>query len=233
MKHLSIALLITVILAGCSKDNQQGAPDVKLSDERDSVSYSIGINIGMNMLRDSVEFNPATLLRGLMDASLDSSKRLIGQAGMEQTLMAYQQKLMAKRMETARLKGEVNLKKGEEWLAENAKKPGVVTLPSGLQYKIIKQGTGPKPKDGQTVTANYRGTHIDGTQFDSSIDRGEPSTFRLGGVIAGWNEGLQLMQVGSKYELYVPAKLAYGAQGSGPIGPNEVLIFEVELLKVQ
>jgi len=233
MKFLSAVLLSLTLLAGCDKGSQQGGGDVKLETERDSVSYSIGVNIGMNMLRDSVEFNPAPLLRGLSDAALDTAQRLMKPPEVEQTLMAYQQKLSQKRMEDMRKKGEANLKLGEEWLAANAKKPGVVTLPSGLQYKIIKNGTGQKPRKDQLVTAHYRGTLIDGKQFDSSYDRNEPSTFQLSGVIRGWTEGLQLMAVGSKWELYIPAKLGYGEQGSGPIGPNEVLIFEVELLKIQ
>jgi FKBP-type peptidyl-prolyl cis-trans isomerase len=233
MKFLSAILLSLLVLSGCDKSSQQTGSDVKLETERDRVSYSIGINIGMNMLRDSVEFNPAPLLRGLSDAALDSTKRMMKPSEVEQTLMAYQEKLAQKRMEEARLKGEVNLKRSEEWLAANAKKPGVVTLPSGLQYKIIKNGTGPKPKKDQTVTAHYRGTLVDGKQFDSSYDRGEPATFHLTGVIPGWTEGIQLMPVGSKWELYIPAKLAYGEQGSGPIGPNEALIFELELLKIQ
>jgi FKBP-type peptidyl-prolyl cis-trans isomerase FklB len=233
MKLLSVFLLSLVLLSGCDKGAQQGGADAKLESNRDSVSYSIGINIGMNMLRDSVEFNAVPLLRGLSDAALDTSKRLMKPAEVEQTLMAYQQELTQKRMESARVKGEANLKRGEEWLAENAKKAGVVVLPSGLQYKIIKNGTGPKPKKEQYVTAHYRGSFVDGKQFDSSIDRKEPATFQLTGVIPGWTEGLQLMPVGSKWEFYIPAKLGYGEQGSGPIGPNETLIFEVELLSIK
>jgi FKBP-type peptidyl-prolyl cis-trans isomerase FklB len=233
MKFLSAVLLSLILLSGCDKGSQQGGSDVKLETVRDSVSYSIGINIGMNMLRDSVEFNPAPLVRGLGDAALDTSKRLMKPSEVEQTLMAYQQQLTQKRMESARLKGDANLKRSEEWMAANAKKSGVVTLPSGLQYKVIKNASGPKPTKEHLVTANYRGTTVDGKQFDSSYDRGEPATFRLSGVIPGWTEGLQLMSVGSKWELYVPAKLAYGEQGSGPIGPNEALIFEIELVKIQ
>lgn len=233
MKFLFAVLSSLILLAGCDKGSQQGGGAAKLETSRDSVSYSIGINIGMNMLRDSVEFNPAPLMRGLSDAALDTAQRLMKPSGVEQTLMNYQQELSQKRMESIRKKGEANLKLSEEWLANNAKKPGVVTLPSGLQYKIIKNGTGPKPTKDQLVTAHYRGTLIDGKQFDSSYDRKEPSTFRLSGVIPGWTEGLQLMSVGSKWEFYIPAKLGYGEQGSGPIGPNEALVFEVELLKVQ
>jgi FKBP-type peptidyl-prolyl cis-trans isomerase len=130
--------------------------------------------------------------------------------------------------------GEANKKEGDTFLATNKTKPGVVTLPDGLQYKIIKEGTGPKPTATDTVTVNYRGTLIDGKEFDSSYKRGEPATFPVGGVIKGWTEALQLMPVGSKWELYIPSDLAYGARGAGAdIGPNSTLIFEVELLSIK
>jgi len=185
------------------------------------------------MLHDSVEFNAEPLLQGIKDATLDTSKRLMKPSEVEKCLMTYQQQLSTKRMENARKAGEANLKKGQEWLAENGKKPGVITLPSGLQYKVIKQGTGPKPKREQMVEAHYTGTLIDGSKFDSSVDRGEPTTFQVGGVIPGWTEALQLMSVGSKWELYIPPGLAYGEAGAGPIGPNETLIFEVELISIK
>ncbi len=227
------AVLLSAVLAGCQKGSDSQGERAKLESERDKVSYSIGVNIGMNMLRDSVDFNPAPLLQGLKDAALDTSKRLMTPSEMNVTIMAYQQELQGRKMENAKKQGETNLKEGNEFLTENKKKEGVVTLPSGLQYKVIKEGTGPKPGKDQYVTAHYKGTFVNGKEFDSSYGRGEPATFRVTGVIAGWTEALQLMKVGSKWELYIPANLAYGEQGAGPIGPNQTLIFEVELLGIK
>ncbi len=233
MKQLfSLTIILALVVLACEKsDSPVGV--TKLETMRDSVSYSIGLNIGTNMLRDSVEFDALALVQGLIDAKLDSSNRMLLPSKAEQCLMAYQQELTMRRMENIRLQGEANLKKGQDWLAENKKKEGVVETASGLQYKVIRKGTGPKPTAQQMVTAHYKGTLIDGTKFDSSYDRNEPAQFQLSAVIAGWTEGLQLMEVGSKYELYIPPSLGYGESGSGPIGPNAVLIFEVELLGIK
>ncbi|MFN0159208.1 MAG: FKBP-type peptidyl-prolyl cis-trans isomerase [Bacteroidota bacterium] len=232
MKSFSLAVILALVIIGCLESDQPVGV-TKLETMRDSVSYAIGLNIGMNMLRDSVEMDPASLLQGLIDAKLDSTDRMLLPSESEKCLMEYQQELTTKRMENIRKQGEASLKKGMEWLAENKKKEGVIETASGLQYKVLSKGSGPKPTVQQTVRAHYKGTLIDGTKFDSSYDRNEPAEFPLSGVIAGWTEGLQLMEVGSKYELYIPPSLGYGENGSGPIGPNSVLIFEVELLSIK
>lgn len=226
------SVLAVFLLLGCAQPGGRTAT-TKLETKQDKVSYSIGLNIGQNMLRDSVEFEPNALLQGIMDAALDSSNRLMRPHEVDSTLMAYQQELTEKKMEGIRRSSSENLSKGEAFLAENKTKEGVVTLPSGLQYKVLRKGTGARPTKDQFVTAHYRGKHLDGSEFDSSYDRNEPATFRLNNVISGWTEALQLMEVGSKWELYIPPGLGYGEQGSGPIGPNEVLIFEVDLLGVK
>ena len=149
-------------------------------------------------------------------------------------MTAFQKEMMAKHAEVMNTLGEKNKKEGEVFLAENKKKEGVTTLPSGLQYKVIKAGTGKKPKSTDTVTVNYRGTLIDGTEFDSSYRRGEPASFGVSGVIPGWTEAMQLMQEGAKWQVVVPPNLAYGEKGAGPnIGPNATLIFEIELISIQ
>lgn len=228
----SAFILATVILfSGCQK--QERSRLTSLESRRDSVSYAIGLNIGANMLRDSVEINPDPLVQGIADAASDSSSRLLNENQVQSVIMSYQEELTQKHLANVGKQAEANRQKEQQFLEENKNKPGVVTLASGLQYKVIKEGTGAKPVQGNQVTAHYRGTLIDGSEFDSSYKRGEPSTFRLNNVIAGWTEALQLMKVGSKWELYIPAHLAYGEQGSGPIGPNQTLIFELELVGIQ
>jgi FKBP-type peptidyl-prolyl cis-trans isomerase FklB len=229
---LPAGLVVALGLTACQQGGNT-ANVTSLSSMRDSVSYAIGMNVGSNMLNDSVDYDPAVLLQGLRDAAKDSSERLLAPAGVMSTLMAYQQILSEKRMENMRKAGEAGKVKGDEYRAAYGKKEGVVTLPSGLQYRIIKQGKGPKPTRDQAVVAHYTGTLIDGKKFDSSRDRNEPATFRLTEVIAGWTEALQLMPVGSTWELVIPPDLGYGERGSGPIGPNETLIFEVELLEAK
>jgi len=159
---------------------------------------------------------------------------LMTEEEIRESLSALQKELMEKQAEKTKLMGEKNKKEGEAFLAENKKKEGVVTLPSGLQYKVIKEGTGKQPSADATVETNYRGTLIDGTEFDSSYKRGQAATFPVNGVIAGWTEALQLMKEGAKWQLFVPANLAYGERGAGNvIGPNATLIFEVELISVK
>lgn len=232
MKFVSFTIIAALGLLGCQKGDQATGVS-SLETKRDSVSYAIGVNIGTNLLRDSVDFSTSSLLQGLMDAKLDSSERMCLPSTMERVLMAYQQELTTRRMENIQKQGEANLQKGADWLAENKKKEGVIETGSGLQYKVIRKGNGPRPTVQQTVTAHYKGTLTDGTPFDSSYDRNEPAEFPLSGVIPGWTEGLQLMEIGSKYELYIPPSLGYGENGSGPIPPNSVLIFEVELLAIK
>jgi FKBP-type peptidyl-prolyl cis-trans isomerase FklB len=204
-----------------------------LKTQKDKVSYAIGMNIGKSLHKDSVDIDPAIFARGVKDA-LTSAKPLLTDEEMKTVLTALQGQLRQQQEVVARAAGEANRKAGEAFLAENKTKDGVVTLPSGLQYKIITPGTGPKPTATDTVVCNYRGTLLDGTEFDSSYKRGQPATFPVSGVIKGWTEAVQLMPVGSKWQLFIPASLAYGDRGAGPdIGPDSTLVFEVELLSIQ
>ncbi|HTP41341.1 MAG TPA: FKBP-type peptidyl-prolyl cis-trans isomerase [Nitrospiria bacterium] len=206
-------------------------PGVPTSKE-DKISYSIGVDIGTSMKRQGLELNADQMAAGLKD-SLSGGKTKLSADEVKKILTDYQQELQAKAQEHEQMLAEKNKKDGEAFLAENKKKPGVKTLPSGLQYKVITDGKGPIPKASDTVTTNYKGTLIDGTEFDSSYKRGEPATFPVSGVIKGWTEALQMMKVGSKWELYVPPDLAYGPRGAGQvIGPNSTLVFEVELLSI-
>ncbi len=200
-----------------------------LKNQKDKVSYIIGMDVGNNLKKQSVSVNPKILAKGIEDA-LSGAKPLLTEQEVQETMMAFQKEMMAKQAEVAKK----NKTEGEAFLAENKKKEGVKTLPSGLQYKVIKAGTGKKPKPSDTVTVNYRGTLINGTEFDSSYKRGQPATFQVSGVIPGWTEALQLMEQGAKWQLFVPSNLAYGERGAGgQIGPNATLIFEVELISIQ
>jgi FKBP-type peptidyl-prolyl cis-trans isomerase FklB len=204
-----------------------------LQSQKDKVSYSIGVNVGSNLKMQSVDVDPDIVAQGIKDA-LSGSKLLMTEKEVAETLMNLQKDLIAKQAEERKKAAEKNRLEGENFLAENKKKEGVVTLPSGLQYKIIKEGTGKTPKLTDTVVVNYRGTLISGKEFDSSYKRGEPSTFPVNAVIPGWTEALQLMKEGSVWQLFIPSNLAYGERGAGNvIGPNEVLIFEVELISVK
>lgn len=230
MRSVVAAALSVLLLA-----SQAGCADKKpaLKSQKDKVSYSIGLDIGNSMKKQSVDVDPDILARGVKDA-LSGKQPLLSEKEMQETMTAFQQDLIAKRTANMKTQAEKNKKEGEAFLAANKTKEGVKTLPSGLQYKIIKEGTGPTPKATDTVTVNYRGTLIDGTEFDSSYKRNEPATFPVNGVIPGWTEALQLMKVGSKWQLFIPSNLAYGERGAGQvIGPNAVLIFEVELLGIK
>jgi FKBP-type peptidyl-prolyl cis-trans isomerase FklB len=205
-----------------------------LKTQKDKASYAIGLNIGKSMHKDSVDVDTAILLRGLKDG-LAGAKPLLTDDEARAAMVALQADLRKKQEEKMLVQGEANKKEGEAFLAANKTKDGVVTLPSGLQYKILTEGTGPKPAATDTVVCNYKGTLIDNTEFDSSYKRGQPATFPVSGVIKGWTEALQLMQVGSKWQLFIPSDLAYGARGGpgGGIGPNATLVFEVELMSIQ
>jgi FKBP-type peptidyl-prolyl cis-trans isomerase FklB len=205
-----------------------------LKTQKDKASYAIGLNIGKSMHKDSVDVDPSILLRGLKDG-LAGSKPLLTDDEARAAMVTLQSEMRKKQEEKMLVQGEANKKEGEAFLADNKTKDGVVTLPSGLQYKILKEGTGPKPAATDTVVCNYKGTLLDNTEFDSSYKHGQPATFLVSGVIKGWTEALQLMPVGSKWQLFIPSELAYGARGGpgGGIGPNATLIFEVELMSVQ
>ena len=200
--------------------------------EQDKASYAIGLSVGKGLHRDSIDVEPDFVLQGLKDALADGKVQLTDEQ--IRTVMTNLQTQVRQKQEAKREAAiAINKKESAAFLAANATKPGVVTLPSGLQYKIVTPGTGPKPTATDSVVCNYRGTLLDGTEFDSSYKRGQPATFGVGAVIKGWTEALQLMPTGSKWQLYVPADLAYGERGQGPIGPNSMLIFDVELLSIQ
>jgi FKBP-type peptidyl-prolyl cis-trans isomerase len=201
--------------------------------QKDKVSYAIGMNIGNNLHRQSLDVDPKLLQKGLEDA-MSGGKTLLSEDEARATLTQLQSEMREKQQAKMQQAGEANKKEGDAFLAANKTKEGVVALPSGLQYKILTPGTGPKPAASDSVVCNYRGTLIDGKEFDSSYKRGQPATFPVAGVIKGWTEALQLMPVGSKWQLFVPSDLGYADRGSGPdIGPNATLIFEVELLSIQ
>jgi FKBP-type peptidyl-prolyl cis-trans isomerase FklB len=206
-----------------------GQEKLALKNQKERVSYIIGMDIGSNLKKQSIDVDPNILAKGMKDA-LSGEKPLLSEKEIQETMLAFQKEMMAKQAEI----GKKNKIEGEAFLAENKKKEGVKTLPSGLQYKVIKAGTGKVPKLTDTVTAHYRGTLINGMEFDSSYKRGQPANFQVSGVIRGWTEALQLMQEGSKWQLFIPSNLAYGEQGAGrDIGPNATLIFEVELISIQ
>lgn len=214
--------------AGAAKTDAGGV----LKDQKDKVSYGYGMQIGSNLKRQGIEINADLLAAGLK-AALAGDKTLITEEEAREAMMAMQKEMQAKRMEKQKTEGEENKKKGEQFLAENKKKEGVKTTASGLQYQVMTMGTGPKPKAEDTVSTHYRGTLIDGTEFDSSYKRGEPAKFPLNGVIKGWTEALQLMPVGSKWKLFIPGDLAYGPGGRPGIPPNATLLFDIELLGIE
>jgi len=200
--------------------------------QKDKVSYAIGLDVGGTLRKQSIEVDPDVFIKGLKDA-LAGSKPQMSDEEIRATMTQLQTDMRARQEAKLKQAGEANKKEGDAFLAANKTKEGVVTLPNGLQYKILTPGTGPKPTLSDTVVCNYKGTFINGTEFDSSYKRNEPATFSLGGVIKGWTEALQLMPVGSKWELFIPPDLAYGATGKGPIGPETTLIFEVELVSIE
>ena len=220
---LSLLLLVNQVYAQESQ---------VLKSQKEKNSYAIGVDVGSTLKRQALDVDPNALSLGIKDA-LSNGKLLLTEKELRDTLTNLQKEQMAKQSERTRKLAETNKKSGEVFLVENKKKDGVVNLPSGLQYKIIKAGTGTSPKAADTVTVNYKGTLVDGTEFDSSYKRGEPVTFPVGGVIPGWTEALQKMKVGSKWQLFIPASLGYGEKGAGNvIGPNATLIFEVELISI-
>ena len=200
-----------------------------LKNQKEKVSYIIGMDIGGDLKKQSIDIDPNILSKGIQDA-LGGAKSLLTDQEIQETMVAFKNERMTKQEEIAKK----NKSDGEAFLAENKKKEGVKTLLSGLQYKVIKAGTGKKPELDDTVAANYRGTLLDGTEFDSSYKRGQPVSFQVSGVIPGWTEALQLMEEGAKWQLFVPSNLAYGQRGAGGvIGPNAALIFEIELVSIQ
>ena len=214
-----------------SATTQPGGDTFKSDMER--VSYAIGMDIGNSFKKQSIDVTPDILAQGMKDVL--AGKTLMTEEQARKAIMEWQQKLRAKMQAKQSEEANANKTKGEAFLAENKSKAGVVTTASGLQYKVIEEGDGPKPIASDTVKVNYKGTLLDGTEFDSSEKHGGPATFQANRVIKGWTEALQLMKVGSKYQLWIPSDLAYGPRGtpSGEIGGNSLLIFEVELLGIE
>jgi FKBP-type peptidyl-prolyl cis-trans isomerase FklB len=209
-------------------------PDTfELKTDKDKASYAIGMNIGQNLRKQGEVIDATVVQRGMKDA-LAGNKTLMTEDEAKAALMTLQASMRKKQEEQVQQMAETNKKDGDAFLAENKTKAGVVTLPSGLQYKVLSEGTGPKPTAADSVVCNYKGTLLDGTEFDSSAKHGGPATFPVSGVIKGWTEALQLMPVGSKWQLFVPSDLAYGQRGAGGgIAPNSTLIFEVELVSIK
>ena len=228
MKLRWVAAAAALLLAG----HASAADAPKLADKKEKISYSIGMDIGSNLKRQSIDVDPDLLAKGVRDAMSGGETLLTGEEAKE-TLLSLQQDLVARAQEQRRQTAEKNKKEGEAYLAANGKKNGVVTLPSGLQYKVIRSGAGPSPKATDSVETHYRGTLIDGTEFDSSYKREQTAVFPVNGVIAGWTEALQRMKVGDTWQIFLPPELAYGERGAGPIGPNATLVFDIELMSIK
>ncbi len=209
------------------------APPLALKTQKEKFSYALGMKMGESLHKQSVPVNSAIFARGFRDG-LAGGKTALTEEEAQAAMKEMQQEIGKQQQEKQSALGAGNKKVGEAFLAANKSKEGVVTLPSGLQYKILKAGSGPKPTKDDSVVCNYRGTLIDGKEFDSSYKRGQPATFPVTGVIKGWTEALQLMPVGSKWQLFIPPDLAYGERGAGAdIGPDSTLVFEVELMSIQ
>jgi FKBP-type peptidyl-prolyl cis-trans isomerase FkpA len=232
MKRLILAaMIVPFMLGGCFTKSPSGA-DVKITTHADSLSYALGLDIGGSLKKLNAPVTLDAFMRGVGDV-VNDRKQILTQQEATQIKQAFFQKNSEEQMAKAKEEGLKNLKAGEDFLAENAKKPGVKTTASGLQYEIIKEGTGPQPKASDSVKVNYVGTLLSGKEFDSSIKRGQPAEFRLNGVIAGWTEGVQLMKAGAKYRFWIPSKLAYRERQAGPdIAPNSTLVFEIDLLAI-
>lgn len=230
MKYSALILFATFTVfsfTSCDGQKKSKGDDRKITTVIDSVSYGIGSTIGRNLKKDGLDSVDVDLVaKGIRDEFEGKTPAMTPEAA-QACIGTYVQGIQAK-------KQAANVEKGKKFLEENSKKPGVITLPSGLQYMVIKEGTGPKPTAEDKVTTHYHGTLLDGKVFDSSVDRGQPVTFAVNGVIPGWTEALQLMPVGSKWKLFIPSNLAYGERGAGgDIGPNETLIFDVELISIE
>jgi FKBP-type peptidyl-prolyl cis-trans isomerase len=227
MKQVTAAILAVTMVATAAT-----AADPSLKDTKDKLGYGIGLDMGKTFKKQGLEVNPDALLKGFKDG-FSGAEPKISEDEIKATFMAVQQEMAKKQMEESSKASSKNLKEGADFLAANKKKPGVITTASGLQYKVLTKGTGPKPTATSQVKTHYRGTLLDGTEFDSSYKRNEPAEFEVGQVIKGWTEALQLMPVGSKWQLFIPSELAYGERGAGgTITPNSTLIFEVELLSI-
>ena len=226
MRWLAVLCFLVVAVDASGKEV------TALKTKKDMVSYGIGVNIAKSFKKDDIEFDLNLIVKGLKDG-MSGKKLLMSERDLRHVMNAFQSELRQKEMMNHRIAAEDNRKKGESFLAENKTKDGVVTLASGVQYRIINAGDGRKPADGDMVECNYRGTLLDGTEFDAT-EAGKPATLKLSQLIEGWKEALKLMPEGSKWQIFIPSQLAYGPRGVGSdIGPNETLVFEVDLLAVK
>ena len=249
MQRLKIHVAIVaglMALAGCSSSNApdtagKDKPEAKdaaastsgaFANDREKYSYMVGMDISRSLgsIKDEID---VSVVEKALDDGLNGKTTRMTQEEALKVRQEFMQKLQAKQASKSKEEAEKNQKEGDEFLAKNKDKPGVKTTASGLQYEVVKEGSGEHPKPTDTVKVDYTGTKIDGTKFDSSIDRGQPATFPLGSVIPGWTEGLQLMTPGSEYKFYIPAKLAYGDHGPPSIGPNATLVFDVKLISIE
>ncbi len=219
------------LIAGCNQQSKQAT--VKLDNDKNKASYTIGVQMGSQVASIKDMINQDALIMGFRD-SIEGKDSQLTTEDMQATMQAFQQRIIEQQQAKQKEAGEKNIAEGEKFLAENKAREGVKVTESGLQYEVLQEGTGETPAASDTVVTHYRGTLIDGTEFDSSYKRDAPATFPVSGVIKGWTEALQLMKVGAKWKLFIPSELAYGARGAGSdIGPNQVLIFEIELLEIK
>ena len=228
MRRIVLSLAIVSFLAAPAL-----ADDKEPKTLMEKVSYSIGLRMGDNFASDDIEIDLSWLTKGITDGMKDDAEPLLSEKEQRESMIEFQKDLQKKQIAKAAAESKKNKEDGEKFLADNKKKDGVKTTDSGLQYQVIEKGKGKSPKETDTVKVHYHGTLTDGTVFDSSVERGEPAEFPVNRVIKGWTEALQLMNVGDKYRLVIPSDLAYGERGAGgDIGPNSVLVFEVELLEI-
>ncbi|MEM8498448.1 MAG: FKBP-type peptidyl-prolyl cis-trans isomerase [Pseudomonadota bacterium] len=242
LRQVLLVVLGAVLLSACQKpaDTENAlsgdtinASGPSLETDKDKLSYALGLSLGTQMSADNMDIALDSFASGFSHG-MGEGEALMTTTEVQQRLQAFSQQRSEEQQAKIEKTAEENRQAGETWLADNAKKEGVVTTESGLQYKVLTEGDGQKPNETDTVSVHYRGTLLDGTEFDSSYSRGEPAEFPVNRVIAGWTEALQLMPVGSKWELYIPSNLAYGPAGTGrEIGPNQTLMFEVELLDIK
>lgn len=230
MKNRSLFLALTALIlfsvSACNGGSKAGG-EMKIENQADSVASALGYSVGSNLKEQFPDLNPEIVAKVIVEVFNGKENQIFNDPQVADTYIRNYLRAESEK------KGLANKAKGEAFLANNAKKSGIKVTPSGLQYEVIKEGSGPRPTAESTVKVHYHGTTIDGEVFDSSVEKGEPATFPLGGVIKGWTEGLQLMTVGSKYKLYIPNELAYGARKAGAkIDPYSALVFEVELLEI-
>ncbi len=224
-------MIVLGILLFAAQANAAESAALKTFEEK--VSYGLGVDMARNLVRMGIAFDADTLMKGFKD-ELSGGKLLMTEEDLREIMSTHYAELARKREQAMRLVAEENRKMGEAFLAENLTKEGVMSLPSGLQYKILRAGSGRKPTDADTIECNYRASLANGTEFDSSYRTGQPATFKVKGLIAGWNEAVKLMPVGSKWQIFIPPKLAYGEQGAARnIGPNTTIILEMELLDIK